>query len=221
MFQNNSVRNSLFIVECIDVNRGSILDNYASHDVSLSSCNLYQFITNYTTIRGQVRKRSAPVVVRTFPNYSANPHCEKYAQFCRIQLLKYQPWSNTIRHSWQSESSDETFITSYQHFLETQAAKDHVPHFAEELDRAQHYLQQEEDMECEETEPTHQQDYWMQLCSLNNQYAMQASLHSSINWSEYAQSLPPHKIREASSWITSTRKDTSHSIFTRHLPLQH
>ena len=73
-------------------------------------------------------------------------------------------------------------------------------------------------MECEETEPTHQQDDWMQLCSLNNQYAMQASLHSSINWSEYAQSLSPHKIREASSWITSTRKDTSHSIFTRHLP---
>ena len=66
MFQNNSVCNSLFIVECIDVNRGSILDNYASRDVSLSSCNLYQFITNYTTIRGQVRKRSAPVVVRHF-----------------------------------------------------------------------------------------------------------------------------------------------------------
>ena len=46
----------------------------------------------------------------------------------------------------------------------------------------------------------------MQLCSLNIQYAMQATSDSaSIDWSEYAQSLPQHVhvVREAPSWVTS------------------
>ena len=73
----------------------SILDLYALRDVSLSSYNLYKFIANFTTARGKVYKRLTPVIVRTFPNYSSNPHSEKYAQFCHMQLLKYQPWSNS------------------------------------------------------------------------------------------------------------------------------
>ena len=36
--------------------QASILDTYASCDVSLSHLNLYQFIANYTTVQGQVRK---------------------------------------------------------------------------------------------------------------------------------------------------------------------
>jgi len=84
--------------------QASILDSYASCDVSLSSLNLYQFIANYTTIQGQVRKRSAPVIVRTFSTYSANPNGERYAQFCHMQLLKYQPWTSTTQHSWQTDS---------------------------------------------------------------------------------------------------------------------
>ena len=81
--------------------QASILDTYASRDVSLSPLNLYQFIANFATIEGQVRKRSAPVVVRMFPTYPANPHGEQYAQFCRTQLLKYHPWSNITHYSWQ------------------------------------------------------------------------------------------------------------------------
>ena len=66
----------------------------------------------------------------------------------------------------------------------------------------------------------HQQDDWMQLCSLNSQYAaMQTTSHSpAIDWSEYAQSLPQHVVRETPSWIASSRKDTSHLVFGRHLP---
>ena len=200
--------------------QASILETYASRDASLSPLNLYQFVANYTTIGGKVRKRSAPVVVRMFPTYPANPQGEKYPKFCRTQLLKYYPWSNSTHHSWQTDCTDENCITSYHRFLETQAAADLVPHFAEELDRAQQYLQQEQDED--DTEPDHQQhqqDDWMQLCSLNSQYAMQTTSDSpAVDWSEYTQSLPQHVVREAPSWIASSRKDTSHSLFIRHLP---
>ena len=65
----------------------------------------------------------------------------------------------------------------------------------------------------------HQHDDWMQLCSLNSQYAMQTTSYSpAIDWSEYAQSLPQHVVREAPSWIASSRKDTSHLGFIQHLP---
>ena len=60
---------------------------------------------------------------------------------------------------------------------------------------------------------------WMQLCSLNSQYATHTSLNSpSIDWSEYARSLPQHSVREAPSWITSSRKDAPQSVYIRHLP---
>jgi len=88
--------------------QASILDIYAPRDISLSSLNLYQFIANYTTIQGQVRKQSAPVIVGTFPTYSANPNGERYAQFCHVQLLKDQPWTSTTQHSWQTDSTHIT-----------------------------------------------------------------------------------------------------------------
>ena len=196
----------------------SILDSYASRNDSLSSYNLYQFLANYTIVRGKLCKRSTPVVVRTFPTYSSNPQGEKYAQYCRIQLLKYQPWSNRTHHTWQSDSSDDTYIMSYHRFLETQDAKDYVPHFAQDLDRAQQYIQQEVDEDLDEVEPIHQQDNWMHLCTLNTQYATTVSSDSSYDWCEYAQSLPQHKLREAASWITSTKNNTSDSVFIRHVP---
>lgn len=137
----------------------SIVDAYASRDASLAPYNLYHFLANYTIVRGKLCKRSIPVVVRTFPTYSSNPQGEKYAQFCRMQLLKYQPWKENSHHIWQTDSGDATFIRCYHEFLETSDAEAYVPHFTQELDRAQQYVQQEVD---NETEPTRQQDDWMQ-----------------------------------------------------------
>ena len=149
-----------------------------------------------------------------FPTYPANPQGEIFPKFCHTQLLKYHPWSNSSHHSWQTDYTDENCITSYHRFLETQATADLVPHFAEELDKAQQYLQQEQDEDDTEPDHQHQQDDWMQLCSLNSQYAMQTTSDlPAIDWSEYAQSLPQHVVREAPSWIASSRKDTSHLVF--------
>lgn len=108
---------------------------------------------------------------------------------------------------------------SYHRFLVTQAAENHVPDFTEELDWAQLYIQQEEDDSLQDDEPVRQQDDWMQLCALNTQYDMHTSSDSTfIDWSEYARSLPQHKVREAPTCISSSGKDASHSDFAQHLP---
>ena len=194
----------------------SIIDAYASRDSSLCSQNLYEFLTQYYLVKGKLCKRNIPVIVRTFPTYSSNPQGDKYAQYCRIQLLKYQVWSNTTNHIWQSDPSNDNLTACYHDFLQTPYAQQCVPHFAKELDQAQQYVLQDPD-DNEETETEHHQEDWMQLCSLNTQYATTINSAHSYNWNEYAQSLPPQKVREAATWITSTRKNTSDSAFTRHI----
>ena len=115
------------------------------------------------------------------------------------------------------------FNGSHQ-FLETSDAEAHVPHFAQELDRAQQYIQhadraqqyiqQEVDDYYDKTETTHRQDDWMHLCSLNTEYATSESTDSSYDWCEYARSLTSQTLREAPSWITSTRKNQPDTVFS-------
>ena len=60
----------------------SVLDHYAQHQ-GLSDTNLHNFAANYSVVKG------TPVVVRTFPCYSSNPHGEQYSQYCKYQLKVY------------------------------------------------------------------------------------------------------------------------------------
>ena len=137
------------------VMKTSIIEAYASRDNSLASHNLYHLLTQYTIVRSKLCKRST-LVVRTFPTYSPDPQGEKYAQYCCMQLLKYQPWSNTTNYRWQSDPTDDTLITCYHDFLQTPHAQQCVPHFAQELDQAQQYVAQDSD-DNEETETEHHQ----------------------------------------------------------------
>ena len=70
----------------------SILDQYAARD-GLPDTNLCQFVSQYIVYRGQLRKRPAPVIVRTFPQHFPNPRSEWYGQYCKYQLIKYNPWT--------------------------------------------------------------------------------------------------------------------------------
>lgn len=95
----------------------SALDEYASRDPSLAHLNLCQFVSNYQTIRGTLKKRSAPVIVRTLPSFSPNPHSELYDQHCKYQLVKYRPWTTTPSYA-RDDNSD--FIAAYTDYLKTE-----------------------------------------------------------------------------------------------------
>lgn len=179
----------------------SALDDYASRDASLAHLNLCQFVSNYHTIRGKVTKRSAPVIVRTFPSFSSNPQSDLYDQYCKFQLIKYRPWTVTPSHAWD-ENSD--FIAAYTDYLQTDEATHYIPNFAQELEQAQQYVaenNEDNDEDAEDGNSTEQDD-WMLCCRLNQHFIVECSpTTASFDWPAFARSLPPDVIRDCPSWI--------------------
>ena len=63
----------------------SHLQLYSSRDPSLAQVSLKEFFAKYTVNGNNVTLRPQPVIVRTFPSYSSNPHGEYYSLYCRFQ----------------------------------------------------------------------------------------------------------------------------------------
>lgn len=57
----------------------SLLDLYANRDIfekeypGISTCNFIDFASNYCKDKSGIKKRVSPVVIKIYPNYSANP----------------------------------------------------------------------------------------------------------------------------------------------------
>ena len=80
-------------------------------------------------------------------------------------------------------------------------------------DHTKYYCTQHQD--DEQSPHTNEQEEWMQLCQLNQQFAdtQQASNTSPrTDWTEFARSLSPHTLLEAATWI---RTDEVHIHYTK------
>ena len=80
-------------------------------DDSLLDCNLEQFVSQYSVVKGAIVQRKSPVIVRTIPNYSSNPNGPNYGKFCKFQLIKYKPWLRSPSEIWNNfEESDDILL---------------------------------------------------------------------------------------------------------------
>ena len=110
-----------------------------------------------------------------------------------------------------------TYIDVYKTFLHTPQASIYVPHFACELSRAEQHITECENSDSEDESPAREQhEEWMHLCRLNHHYTTNTQQDDSINWSEYAQSLPPETLQECPRWIKLKRQESC-SSWNRHL----
>ena len=107
-------------------------------------------------------------------------------------------------------------------FLQTDGARERIPHFIQELHYAQLRLAEEDDSEGEDTHrPPEHQDDWMRLCQLNPRFTMRLEADSQVDWSAAARQLPNDVLRECPKWISSQRhlsEDSSNSPWYRQLP---
>ena len=99
-------------------------------------------------------------------------------------------------------------------FLQTDGARERIPHFIQKVHYAQFRLAEEDDSEDEDThrKPEHQDD-WMGLCQLNPRFVMRLEADSQVDWSAAARQCP--------KWISSQRhlsEDFSNSPWYRQLP---
>jgi len=60
-----------------------------------------------------------------------------YKQYCKFQLVKYQPWRVSPSHAWETNSD---FVAAYTDYLQTDEAKHYNPKFVQELEQAQQYV---------------------------------------------------------------------------------
>ena len=102
----------------------SLLDLYAKRNVfeadhpGISKCNFVQFASNYFKTKLGIAKRTYPIVLKTFLNYSSNNKGPNYGLFCRYQLLKYKPWCNVLDDAWCNEkASDSVYINQWHIYL--------------------------------------------------------------------------------------------------------
>lgn len=185
----------------------SVLDTYASRNVTLADLNLCLFAANYRIVCGKAVKRASPVVVRTFPTFSSNPQGDNYPLYCKYQLIKYRPWTITPSNAWEIDGQySEDYVTVYNEFLQTDVAKRYVPNFGTELDHAQRYIANHDDDDDSEEEPNSRRDEWMLCCQINQRYANDTiSTTVFFDWAAFARSLPPSIIQECPSRITRSR----------------
>ena len=100
-----------------------------------------KFVAIFCFRDDEIKRRKNEVVVKTFPTYNSNPKSSNYGLFCKFQLLKYKPWSVQPSNAWNNEeSSDETFASYWQTFLETSQGQMLVPNWARELENIQMYI---------------------------------------------------------------------------------
>lgn len=95
----------------------SLLDSYAQRKVyekdfpGISEYNFIEFASNYCQAKTGIKKRTSPVVVKTYPNYSSCLKGPPYGSYCRYQLLRYKPWHHSVNDAWDNkEGSDSVYI---------------------------------------------------------------------------------------------------------------
>ena len=132
--------------------------------------------------------------------------------YCRFQLLKYHPWSNSTAYTWQTgDATEQENIDAYKAFLRTPEGQANIPTFAEELERAQQYLHENSppsDEEDENHDQQRNQDEWMILCQLHQNLSTVSNQSNNVDWAYYCQTLLPATVTEAAKWIKTTKGNT-------------
>ena len=151
----------------------SILDLYAKRTQfendfpGVSKLNFVQFASEFSKAKLGIKKRDKNVVVKTYPNFSANPKGPLYGSFCRNQLLKFKPWHNRLENAWDNNDNlDSVYIESWRSFLNSSEAKNLVPDWSRQLHSVSEYVQLS-DPDDESLDKTGEREEWMYLADLN------------------------------------------------------
>ena len=152
----------------------SLIDVYANreqYDVSqeVLNMNFVQFATTLKIVNGKLEKLPKNVIPRIFPTYSCNPKGPNFAKYCKYQLLRYNPWKINENNAWGTEvPNDETFITSWHNFLQTEYAQTNVPDW---FDKLQNVILNQEIQDEQPTEAeTISREEWMIISDRNTPF---------------------------------------------------
>ena len=206
----------------------SLLDNYAMRNQfqekhpNVMQLNLIQSLSQYEVKNDtSCEYRKKKIVLKTYPNYSNLPSNPNYGLFCKYQLLKYKPWSQTLSHAWNYEpETDDVFISYWDEFLHSQDAETFVPNWESELQNVSTYYLSNDDTQ-DEGQQLQTGDYedWMLLSNLHSSYMANndgedENAQTGIEyWSTNTTHYSPEQIGDMPQWIQMQKEiyiDTLH-----------
>lgn len=192
----------------------SLIDVYANreqYDVSpeVLDMNFVQFATTFKIVNGKLEKLPKNVIPRIFPTYSCNPKGTNFAKYCKYQLLRYSPWKINENNAWGTEvPTDETFISAWHNFLQTEYAQTNVPDW---FDKLQNVIQNQEIQDEEPTEAeTINREEWMIISDRNTPFQnVGQSSDELYDWQRDRLRYTEQQIGEMPSWIKNNREQFS------------
>ncbi|XP_046856025.1 uncharacterized protein LOC124449122 [Xenia sp. Carnegie-2017] len=192
----------------------SLLDVYANrHEYDSSqdvlTMNFVQFATTYKVVKDKLAKLPENVVPRIFPTYSPNPKGQNFGLYCKYQLLRYKPWRRSQNNAWDDEENptDETYINTWQDFLQTSYAQKNVPDW---FDKLQAVIQSEQpEAECSE-QPEVTREEWMIISDLHTPFNRSDEMTEFVNdWHADSDNYSEQQIHELPSWLKTNMKEFS------------
>ena len=151
----------------------SLLDTYVGRAIyetdfpGISNCNFTEFASNYFQSKKGIKKRTSPVVIKAYPNYSSSLKGPSYGLFCRYQLLRYKPWQHSVDNAWSDkEGSHSVYIDNWHSSLQTPNAKQFVPNWLQQINSISEYVNQIIDKDNFTETDTCEREVWMILADL-------------------------------------------------------
>lgn len=195
----------------------SMLDMYsqrANFNPNILDLNLLSFTATFSVHNNEVKRRSHPVIVKTFPSYSADPKGPNYSVYCKYQLIKLKPWQSSPENAWDN---NDNYISVYHDFLRTEYAHTNVADYSADLERAEQYVANEEDtMEDNyEYQSTNSHEEWMLLCQLNPTYQQESQQTDNIDWEAAARELPQTLLDSCPNWVNTMKQQYTNLSSTR------
>ena len=196
----------------------SLLDHYANRtkfvkdQEEILTMNFDQFATNFKICNKKLLKQDTNVIPKFFPQFSSNPNSDKYAMYCKYQLIRYKPWLNNIEDAWNNlPETDATFVQQWTNFMSTEYAQANVKGWDEQMEVIQQQIvhEYENPDSPSESENNHidGQEQWMQLARFHQNTAHHASTETVNEWSQDRSNYTRQQMKEMPDWIVQQKKN--------------
>jgi len=84
----------------------------------LSNMNFQTFVAKHRLVRGgDFKPREKEAIVIFYPRPSGNVKGKKYAEYCRLSLIKFMPWVGELTSAWGGkDQSPEVIVAAWETF---------------------------------------------------------------------------------------------------------
>ncbi len=208
-------------------NKVDIYADRAKHGFDdLVNVNLDTFVRTYNirnltkdepTINIDTNQKSKKIL-NYFPNISAKRDGKKFSEFCKLELLKYKPWSGNRSNAWNNLEDANEIIAFYDEFMTSKESEEFVPEPVR-LAAQRASLDPEEEGDAMQEDGHAEADIpdWMAAsralgASDGIEEEEEFSVDESVDWSADCRKYSAAELERMGTWISDMKKEHGDSF---------